>query len=111
MILFVVGSVAALGIQAVEDVAQGRKAEALEQLAEPRLRAMEVVIVVHAHEPAGGLARLLGVDFPGMHVEHRGLPRGHQHGPRPVTVPDGFWEDRDSPDLLGAAADAYTSGG
>jgi nifR3 family TIM-barrel protein len=40
-----------------------------------------------------------------------GLPRGHQHGPRPVTVPDGFWDDRDSPELLGAAADSYTSGG
>ena len=23
----------------------------------------------------------------------------------------GFWEDRDSPDLLGAGADAYASGG
>lgn len=40
-----------------------------------------------------------------------GLPRGHQHGPRPVTVPDGFWDDRDSPEPLGAGADAYTSGG
>ena len=40
-----------------------------------------------------------------------GLPRGHQHGPRPVTVPDGFWDDRDSPALLGAAADSYASGG
>ncbi len=40
-----------------------------------------------------------------------GLPRGHQHGPRTVTVPDGFWDDRDSPALLGAGADAYTSGG
>ena len=40
-----------------------------------------------------------------------GLPRGHQHGPKPVTVPEGFWEDRDSPALLGAAADSYTSGG
>ncbi|WP_426570875.1 tRNA dihydrouridine synthase DusB [Aquihabitans sp. McL0605] len=40
-----------------------------------------------------------------------GLPRGHQHGPRTVTVPEGFWDDRDSPALLGAGADAYTSGG
>lgn len=40
-----------------------------------------------------------------------GLPRGHQHGPRPVTVPDGFWADRDSPELLGVGADSYTSGG
>lgn len=40
-----------------------------------------------------------------------GLPRGHQHGPRPVTVPDGFWADRDSPAPLGAGADTYTSGG
>lgn len=40
-----------------------------------------------------------------------GLPRGHQHGPRAVTVPDGFWDDRDSPAPLGAGADAYTSGG
>jgi len=40
-----------------------------------------------------------------------GLPRGHQHGPRPVTVPDRFWDDRDDPTPLGAGADAYTSGG
>jgi nifR3 family TIM-barrel protein len=40
-----------------------------------------------------------------------GLPRGHQHGPRPVTVPDGFWRDRDDPTPLGSAADALTSGG
>ncbi|MFN8018696.1 MAG: tRNA dihydrouridine synthase DusB [Acidimicrobiales bacterium] len=43
--------------------------------------------------------------------EALGLPRGHQHGPKPVTVPEGFWEDRDDPALLGAAADSYTSGG
>ena len=43
--------------------------------------------------------------------EHLGLPRGHQHGPRAVTVPDGFWHDRDDPTPLGAAADSYTSGG
>jgi nifR3 family TIM-barrel protein len=40
-----------------------------------------------------------------------GLPRGHQHGPKPVTVPDGFWANRDDPSPLGAAADSYTSGG
>lgn len=40
-----------------------------------------------------------------------GLPRGHQHGPRPVTVPQGFWENRDDPTPLGAAADVLTSGG
>lgn len=40
-----------------------------------------------------------------------GLPRGHQHGPRPVTVPDGFWAGRDDPTPLGAAADTQTSGG
>jgi nifR3 family TIM-barrel protein len=40
-----------------------------------------------------------------------GLPRGHQHGPKPVTVPQGFWVDRDDPTPLGAAADALTSGG
>jgi hypothetical protein len=40
-----------------------------------------------------------------------GLPRGHQHGPKPVTVPDGFWRDRDDPTPLGAAADAMSSGG
>ena len=40
-----------------------------------------------------------------------GLPRGHQHGPRPVTVPEGFWLDRDDPTPLGAAADAMNSGG
>ncbi len=40
-----------------------------------------------------------------------GLPRGHQHGPKPVTVPQGFWDNRDDPAPLGAAADSYTSGG
>ena len=40
-----------------------------------------------------------------------GLPRGHQHGPRSVTVPDGFWLDRDDPTPLGAAADIAPSGG
>lgn len=40
-----------------------------------------------------------------------GLPRGHQHGPKPVTVPDGFLDDRDDPTPLGAAADVLTSGG
>jgi len=40
-----------------------------------------------------------------------GLPRGHQHGPKSVTVPQGFWTDRHDPTPLGAAADSYTSGG
>ncbi len=40
-----------------------------------------------------------------------GLPRGHQHGPKPVTVPQGFWLDRDDPTPLGAAADEFSSGG
>jgi nifR3 family TIM-barrel protein len=44
-------------------------------------------------------------------AEAIGLPRGHQHGPKPVTVPEGFWADRDSDRPLGAAADSYTSGG
>lgn len=44
-------------------------------------------------------------------AEAVGLPRGHQHGPRPVTVPHGFWDDRDDPRPLGAAADTLTSGG
>jgi nifR3 family TIM-barrel protein len=44
-------------------------------------------------------------------VEAVGLPRGHQHGPRTVTVPDGFWLDRDDPTPLGAAADTPTAGG
>jgi nifR3 family TIM-barrel protein len=43
--------------------------------------------------------------------EALGLPRGHQHGPKPITVPQGFWNDRDDPTPLGAGADAYTSGG
>lgn len=47
----------------------------------------------------------------GLPPDAIGLPRGHQHGPRPVTVPDGFWEDRDSSELLGVGADSYTSGG
>jgi len=40
-----------------------------------------------------------------------GLPRGHQHGPKPVTVPEGFWADRDDPTPLAGSADSYTSGG
>ncbi|MCB0977448.1 MAG: tRNA-dihydrouridine synthase, partial [Acidimicrobiales bacterium] len=40
-----------------------------------------------------------------------GLPRGHQHGPKPVTVPDGFWSDRDDPTPLGRGADVVVSGG
>ena len=44
-------------------------------------------------------------------TESIGLPRGHQHGPRAVTVPHGFWDNRDDPTPLGAAADALTSGG
>jgi nifR3 family TIM-barrel protein len=40
-----------------------------------------------------------------------GMPRGHQHGPKPVTVPEGFWDDRDSAELLGVGADSYSSGG
>jgi nifR3 family TIM-barrel protein len=44
-------------------------------------------------------------------AEAVGLPRGHQHGPKPVTVPDGFWDDRDSTELLGVGADSYSSGG
>ncbi|MGI8709984.1 MAG: tRNA dihydrouridine synthase DusB [Acidimicrobiales bacterium] len=40
-----------------------------------------------------------------------GLPRGHQHGPKAVTVPLGFWADRDDPGPLGPAADSYSSGG
>jgi nifR3 family TIM-barrel protein len=48
------------------------------------------------------------VDLP---AEAVGLPRGHQHGPKPVTVPEGFWDDRDSAELLGVGADSYSSGG
>ena len=44
-------------------------------------------------------------------TESVGLPRGHQHGPRPVTVPEGFWKNRDDPTPLGHAADVLTSGG
>ena len=44
-------------------------------------------------------------------AESVGLPRGHQHGPKPVTVPEGFWENRDDPGPLGRAADALASGG
>ncbi len=44
-------------------------------------------------------------------AESIGLPRGHQHGPRAVTVPQGFWDNRDDPTPLGVAADALTSGG
>ena len=44
-------------------------------------------------------------------VEAVGLPRGHQHGPRPVTVPRGFWDNRDDDTPLDRAADSVTSGG
>ncbi len=40
-----------------------------------------------------------------------GMPRGHQHGPKAITVPDGFWRDRDDATPLAAAAGAFTSGG
>ncbi len=40
-----------------------------------------------------------------------GLPRGHQHGPRPVTVPTGFLDDRDDPTPLDARADLLAGGG
>ena len=40
-----------------------------------------------------------------------GLPRGHQHGPKPITVPEGFWNDRDDPTPLGRAADVMAGGG
>lgn len=43
--------------------------------------------------------------------EALGLPRGHQHGPKPVTVPEGFWTDRDDPTPLGRAAELAVSGG
>ncbi len=43
--------------------------------------------------------------------ESIGMPRGHQHGPRPVTVPDGFWRNRDDPTPLGVSADVMNSGG
>ena len=38
-------------------------------------------------------------------------PAATSTAPAPVTVPEGFWDDRDSPAPLGAGADAYTSGG
>jgi len=43
-----------------------------------------------------------------------GLPRGHQHGPRPVTLPAGFLDDPDDPSPLAGADDhdiAAASGG
>jgi nifR3 family TIM-barrel protein len=38
-------------------------------------------------------------------------PRGHTGGPRRVTLPDGWLDDRDAPVRVGAAADALVSGG
>ena len=43
--------------------------------------------------------------------ESVGLPRGHQHGPKPVTLPHGFYDTPDDGRLLGRGADAITSGG
>ena len=44
-------------------------------------------------------------------TESVGLPRGHQHGPKPVTLPHGFYDTPDDGRLLGRGADAITSGG
>lgn len=38
-------------------------------------------------------------------------PRGHTHGPKPVTLPDGWLASADSLDVPEAGADAWTSGG
>lgn len=40
-----------------------------------------------------------------------GLPRGHQHGPKPVTLPAGFLDHADDLSPLPPQADALTSGG
>lgn len=68
--------------------------------------------LVEAHDLEAFVACLSEMD-PSITLppEAVGLPRGHQHGPRPVTVPRDFWVDRDDPTPLGAAADLAASGG
>ena len=38
-------------------------------------------------------------------------PRSHTGGPRPVSLPDGWLDDRESDSPLGAGAEAIVSGG
>jgi nifR3 family TIM-barrel protein len=38
-------------------------------------------------------------------------PRGHTGGPRRVTLPDGWLDERDAPTRVAASADAFVSGG
>ncbi len=42
---------------------------------------------------------------------HAGSPRGHQHGPKPVTLPAGFLDHADDLSPLSSGADALVSGG
>ncbi len=44
-------------------------------------------------------------------VEHIGSPRGHQHGPKPVTLPQGFLDHVDDLSPLAPMAGALVSGG
>ncbi len=44
-------------------------------------------------------------------VEHIGSPRGHQHGPKAVTLPEGFLDQSDDLSPLAPEADALVSGG
>jgi len=44
-------------------------------------------------------------------VEHIGSPRGHQHGPKAVTLPEGFLDRSDDLSPLAPEADAMVSGG
>ena len=43
--------------------------------------------------------------------EQVGSPAGHQHGPKPVTLPSGFLDDPDNLSPLAPEADALVSGG
>ncbi len=47
----------------------------------------------------------------GLPVEHIGSPRGHQHGPKPVTLPHGFLDQADDLSPLAPEADTSVSGG
>lgn len=59
------------------------------------------------------LIDLLGSLDPTEEMTAEGIraKRGHTHGPRPVALPEGWYESADSRDALAAEAESVTSGG
>jgi nifR3 family TIM-barrel protein len=59
------------------------------------------------------LLDLLGSLDPAEEMTAEGVraKRGHTHGPRPVALPDGWYESADSCEALAAEAESVTSGG